>query len=90
MDCEKELNERPGDPSPSFPAIALTLSKPPNFYGLQFFPKDFDEVISVGFFWLKTPEIYVYKRKMTFYTSSRSYIHYLRSLSFEKSICPWN
>lgn len=42
MDCEKELNERPGDPSPSLPAIALTLSKPPNFSGLQFFPKNFD------------------------------------------------
>lgn len=42
MDCEKKLNERPGDPSPRLPAIALTLSKPHNFSGLQFFPKDFD------------------------------------------------
>lgn len=49
MDCEKALKEKPGKLIPSLcPSIALTLSKPLNFSRLRFFPKDFDQVISVS------------------------------------------
>lgn len=85
MDCEKKLSERPGYLSPSLglPVIALTLSKPLIFSGLQFFPKDFGQVISIDLFYLKTGEIYMYKRKMTF-ALPVGHIY----LRFEKSILP--